>query len=169
MALRPPLGPTSAAVTELVEQNLPLVGHLVREILAKVPAHVRRDDLTSAAMMALTLAAQGFDAERGVPFARYAAIRIRGALVDELRGMDWAARSVRTARALERRCSSSCCRMMSARASTGASTRAACAARSGCPPTTSSSVDGGELIGTFKFAAPAAAMAGSARGEIPSA
>jgi RNA polymerase sigma factor for flagellar operon FliA len=90
---------TEAAVTtvdELVESNLPLVGHLVRETLGKVPGHVNRDDLTSAAMMALVLAAQAFNTDRGVPFARYAAIRIRGALLDELRGMDWAARSVRT-------------------------------------------------------------------------
>ena len=83
-------------VAELVEQNLPLVGHLVREMLARVPAHVSRDELTSAGMMALVVSAQGYDPSRGVPFARFAAIRIRGALLDELRGMDWAARSVRT-------------------------------------------------------------------------
>lgn len=84
------------SANELVEQNLPLVGHLVREILGKVPAHVSRDDLTSAAMMALVVAAQAFQPDRGVPFARYAAIRVRGALLDELRNMDWAARSVRS-------------------------------------------------------------------------
>ncbi len=82
-------------VTELVEENLPLVGYLVREVLAKVPAHVGRDVLTSAGMMALVVSAQGYEPDRGVPFARFAAIRIRGALLDELRGMDWAARSVR--------------------------------------------------------------------------
>ena len=86
---------SDASVTRLVEDNLALVGHLVREMLAKVPAHVSRDELTSAAMMALVVSAQGFDPSRGVPFARFAAIRIRGALVDELRSMDWAARSVR--------------------------------------------------------------------------
>jgi RNA polymerase sigma factor for flagellar operon FliA len=96
MAPSTPIDPARASVNQLVEQNLPLVGHLVREMLAKVPAHVSRDELTSAAMMALVVAAQGFDTDRGVPFARYAAIRIRGALLDELRGMDWAARSVRT-------------------------------------------------------------------------
>lgn len=89
--------PTQArrTVDELVEDNMALVGHLVREVLAKVPAHVSRDELTSAGMMALVVSAQGFDPTRGVPFARFAAIRIRGALLDELRGMDWAARSVR--------------------------------------------------------------------------
>src|SRR3954452_3697028 len=84
------------AVNGLVEENLPLVGHLVRELLGKVPLHVSRDDLTPAGIMAGVVAAQGYQPERGVPFARYASIRIRGALLDELRSMDWAARSVRT-------------------------------------------------------------------------
>jgi RNA polymerase sigma factor FliA len=98
MVASPALPVTSppATVDELVEANLPLVGHLVREVLGKVPVHVNRDDLTSAGMMALVVAARGFDPDRGVPFARYAAIRLRGALLDELRSMDWAARSVRT-------------------------------------------------------------------------
>jgi RNA polymerase sigma factor for flagellar operon FliA len=74
---------------------MPLVGHLVRETLARVPAHVNRDDLLSAGYAALVAAARGFDAERGVPFARFAAARVRGALLDELRGLDWASRSVR--------------------------------------------------------------------------
>jgi RNA polymerase sigma factor for flagellar operon FliA len=61
----------------------------------RVPSHVDRNDLTSAGLTALVLAAQAFDAERGVPFNRYAATRIRGAIVDELRSIDWASRSVR--------------------------------------------------------------------------
>jgi RNA polymerase sigma factor for flagellar operon FliA len=82
-------------VDELVRTHLPLVGHLVRELLGRVPAHVNRDDLISAGMLALTVSAQAFDAERGVPFGRFAAFRIRGALTDELRTMDWASRAVR--------------------------------------------------------------------------
>ena len=78
-----------------VRQHMPLVAHLVREMLARVPAHVNRDDLLSAGYAALVAAARGFDEERGVPFARFAANRIRGALIDELRGLDWASRSVR--------------------------------------------------------------------------
>lgn len=62
----------------------------------RVPSHVSRDDLTSAGTMALLTSARSYDASLGVPFARFAAIRIRGALVDELRGMDWASRSART-------------------------------------------------------------------------
>lgn len=91
--------PTSEA---LIEQHMALVGHIVRETMARVPAHVDRDDLTSAGLAALVQAAQAYDPDRGVPFARYAATRIRGALVDELRSIDWASRSVRRrARELE--------------------------------------------------------------------
>lgn len=99
----PAASPSTVPTTdELVTSHIPLVGHLVREVLARVPGHVDRDDLTSAGLTALVQAAQGFDAERGVPFARYASTRIRGALLDELRGVDWASRSVRrTARDLD--------------------------------------------------------------------
>jgi RNA polymerase sigma factor for flagellar operon FliA len=82
-------------VEALIRDNLALVGHIVRETMTRLPAHIGRDDLTSAGMTALVLSAQSYDESRGVPFARFAAIRIRGALVDELRSMDWASRSVR--------------------------------------------------------------------------
>lgn len=89
-------------VDELVTTHIPLVGHLVREVLSRVPGHVDRDDLTSAGLAALVQAARGFEPERGVPFARYASTRVRGALLDELRGIDWATRAVRrTARDLD--------------------------------------------------------------------
>jgi RNA polymerase sigma factor FliA len=80
---------------DTVRKHMPLVGHLVREMLARVPTHVSRDDLLSAGYAALVAAARTFDDERGVPFPRFAAARIRGALLDELRGLDWASRSVR--------------------------------------------------------------------------
>ena len=74
---------------------MPLVGHIVRETMGRLPGHVNRDDLTSAGLAALVQAARSYDETRGVPFARYAATRIRGAILDELRGIDWASRSVR--------------------------------------------------------------------------
>lgn len=80
---------------ELITSHMPLVGHIVRETMGRVPAHVSRDDLTSAGLTALVQAAQAFDAERGIPFGRYAATRVRGAILDELRSVDWASRSVR--------------------------------------------------------------------------
>ena len=80
---------------ELITATMPLVGHIVREVAGRVPRQVSRDDLTSAGLAALVRAAHSFEAERGVPFTRYAATRIRGALLDELRSVDWASRSVR--------------------------------------------------------------------------
>ncbi|HSP19439.1 MAG TPA: sigma-70 family RNA polymerase sigma factor, partial [Myxococcaceae bacterium] len=75
--------------------HLALVHHEVRSISMRLPGHVHTDDLTSAGMSALFGAAGSFDPEQGVPFARYAARRIRGALLDELRSADWATRSLR--------------------------------------------------------------------------
>lgn len=80
----------------LVEAHLPLIGYHVNEIAARIPQHVSRDDLASAGALALVRAAAAYDPATGVPFARYAAIRLRGALVDELRSMDWASRGTRS-------------------------------------------------------------------------
>ena len=85
----------SRELETMIRENMPLVGHIVREMLFKVPAHVHRDDLASAGYAALVTAAKAFDATRGIPFGRFAAVRVRGALLDELRSMDWASRSVR--------------------------------------------------------------------------
>jgi RNA polymerase sigma factor FliA len=79
----------------LITSHIPVVTHVVREIMSRVPSHVSRDDLTSAGLIALVQASKSFDTDRGVPFARYAVTRIRGAILDELRGIDWASRSVR--------------------------------------------------------------------------
>ncbi|MGY4643778.1 RNA polymerase sigma factor FliA [Cellulomonas sp. URHB0016] len=80
---------------QLVLQNLPLVGYAVSELLHRVPPTVSRDELASAGSLALVLASRAYDPSTGVPFARYASLRIRGALVDELRSMDWASRGAR--------------------------------------------------------------------------
>ncbi len=91
--------PAARSVTreqeQLIRDNMALVGHMVREMLFKVPPHVHRDDLASAGYTALVTAAQAYDDSRGIPFGRFAAVRVRGALLDELRSMDWASRSVR--------------------------------------------------------------------------
>ena len=86
---------TAGEQEELIRAHMPLVGHVVRDMLSRVPAHVNRDDLTSAGLAALVTAARAFDAGRGVPFGRFAAVRVRGALLDELRQLDWASRTVR--------------------------------------------------------------------------
>src|SRR4051794_20430591 len=88
---------TPAEVEERVRDNVPLVSYLVRERLATLPCHVRREELMSAGLLALTISAQHFDPDRGVSFVSYASRRLRGALLDELRRIDWAPRSVRRA------------------------------------------------------------------------
>ena len=80
---------------EMIRQHMPLVGHLVRDMLTRIPNHIHRDDLTSAGLHALVTAARGWDPDRGIPFHRFATNRIRGAILDELRSLDWATRSVR--------------------------------------------------------------------------
>jgi RNA polymerase sigma factor for flagellar operon FliA len=80
---------------ELVRSHLPLAHYMVSEMAGRVPRHVCRDDLESAALAGLAQAARTFDPERGISFQRYASSRIRGALLDELRSRDWASRSVR--------------------------------------------------------------------------
>jgi RNA polymerase sigma factor FliA len=80
---------------DLAVQHVSLVRHLVRETMARVPSHVDRDDLMAAGLVALVTASRSFDAGRGVPFAPYAAMRVRGAILDELRSLDWASRQVR--------------------------------------------------------------------------
>ena len=81
---------------QLVRDHLQLVGYVVTEIANRVPGHVTRNDLVSAGMLGLAQAARSFDPDRGIAFDRFASTRIRGALLDELRGRDWASRSVRS-------------------------------------------------------------------------
>src|SRR5438477_12711549 len=81
--------------SDLVRENLALVQYVTSEIAHRVPSHVNRGDLVSAGMLGLAQAARSFDPERGIAFDRFASTRIRGALLDELRGRDWASRSVR--------------------------------------------------------------------------
>jgi RNA polymerase sigma factor FliA len=87
---------SAAEQEELIRAHMPLVGHLVRDMLTRIPNHIHRDDLTSAGLHALVTAARGWDPDRGIPFHRFASTRIRGAILDELRSLDWATRSVRT-------------------------------------------------------------------------
>ena len=80
---------------ELIEQHLPLVEHIVLRVSSGFPRHVDRNDLVGAGTIGLVEAARRFDPELGVPFSRFAARRIRGAVLDAVRTADWAPRSVR--------------------------------------------------------------------------
>jgi RNA polymerase sigma factor for flagellar operon FliA len=85
------------AASKLVEQHLPLVRLVVAGVAAKFPRHADREDLASAGSLGLVEAARRFDPSLGVPFARYASTRIRGAVLDAARTADFAPRSVRGA------------------------------------------------------------------------
>lgn len=91
-----------AAANDLARDHMDLVGKAVAQVAARYPRHVDRDELWSAGALGLVEAARRFDPEAGVPFAQYAMIRIRGAIIDSTRSRDWASRSVRRrARELE--------------------------------------------------------------------
>ncbi|MEA3020448.1 MAG: polymerase sigma factor FliA [Actinomycetota bacterium] len=83
-------------VDDLVQRYRPLAEQLTSMLLARVPRSVDRGDLQSAAMFGLFQAAKAWEPERGVTFEQFARHRIRGALLDELRGRDWASRRVRS-------------------------------------------------------------------------
>lgn len=80
---------------QLAVEHIDLVGHIVAEVSVRYPRHVDRKELWNAGALGLVEASRRFNIESGVPFARYAAIRIRGAIIDSTRSRDWATRSVR--------------------------------------------------------------------------
>ena len=87
----------------LMENYLPIVRYNAERIAAKLPDEVDTDDLISAGIFGLMDAISAFDVSRGVKFETYCAPRIRGAILDELRSMDWVPRLVRSrAHKLER-------------------------------------------------------------------
>jgi len=79
----------------LLKQHSPLVRRLAHQMIAKLPANVELDDLIQVGMIGLTDALSRFDAAQGVQFETFATQRIRGAMLDELRGSDWLSRGTR--------------------------------------------------------------------------
>jgi RNA polymerase sigma factor FliA len=84
-------------VTQLIEETLPLVKHVMYQVTVRFPRHVDKEELARAGVLGLVQAAHRYDAGKGVPFHHYAAQRIRGAILDAVRSVDWAPRSVRRA------------------------------------------------------------------------
>ena len=80
----------------LVEQYMPLVRYNGERIWQRLPDGVELDDLVSAGIFGLMDAIDAFDMGRGVKFETYCVPRIRGAMLDELRSMDWVPRLVRS-------------------------------------------------------------------------
>ena len=89
--------PLTDEARRLVEAHLPLVRHVLSGVAAHYPRHADREELAQAATLGLVEAAARFDATRGVPFDRWAALRIRGAIVDAVRALDFAPRTLRSA------------------------------------------------------------------------
>lgn len=80
----------------LIENYFPLVRFNAERVWAKLPDGVDLNDLISAGVFGLMDAIEAFDLERGVKFETYCVPRIRGAMLDELRTMDWVPRLVRS-------------------------------------------------------------------------
>ncbi|HNT37792.1 MAG TPA: RNA polymerase sigma factor FliA [Rubrivivax sp.] len=81
--------------SSLLRQYSPLVRRLAHQMIAKLPANVELDDLIQVGMIGLSDALTRFDAAQGVQFETFATQRIRGAMLDELRGSDWMSRGDR--------------------------------------------------------------------------
>lgn len=78
----------------LVERYAPLVKRIAHHLMARLPASVQLDDLLQSGMVGLLEASRNFDATKGASFETFAGIRIRGAMLDEIRRGDWVPRSV---------------------------------------------------------------------------
>lgn len=86
----------SPEAARLVEEHLSLIPALTAGMAAHYPRHADREELAQAAALGLVEAALRFDPSRGVPFDRWAVTRVRGAVVDAIRAIDFAPRSVRS-------------------------------------------------------------------------
>lgn len=78
----------------LLEEYLPLLKHIVGRLAMAMPSHVSHEDLHSAGLVGLLQAVRSYDPQGGASFETYARFRIRGAVIDELRRMDWVPRLI---------------------------------------------------------------------------
>jgi RNA polymerase sigma factor for flagellar operon FliA len=78
----------------LVSQHLPLVKRIASQLAVKLPSHIETDDLIQVGLIGLLKAVDDYQNDSGAVFSTYATIRIRGAMLDELRCRDWLPRSV---------------------------------------------------------------------------
>ncbi|MDH3679560.1 MAG: sigma-70 family RNA polymerase sigma factor [Acidimicrobiia bacterium] len=91
----PDPAPLTESQERMVEENLPLVQHIVARMTRTFPSTYSRDDLVQAGALGLIEATRRFEPDRGVTFSTFAGRRIEGAVLDVLRSADWASRSVR--------------------------------------------------------------------------
>jgi RNA polymerase sigma factor FliA len=80
---------------EVIKEYGPMIKYVANRIAMRLPPHIEVDDLISVGVLGLIDAIDKYDASRGAKFKTYAEFRVRGAILDELRSMDWVPRSVR--------------------------------------------------------------------------
>ncbi len=80
---------------EVIKQYSPMIKYVANRIAMRLPPHIEMDDLVSVGVLGLIDAITKYDPTRGAKFKTYAEFRVRGAILDELRSMDWVPRSVR--------------------------------------------------------------------------
>ncbi|ADW18387.1 RNA polymerase, sigma 28 subunit, SigD/FliA/WhiG [Desulfobulbus propionicus DSM 2032] len=90
----PPVPPLDDR-SQLIRENMPLVELVVQRMTPQVPSFMTKEDMISAAMVGLVDAANKFDPTKGVKFKTFAEYRVRGAIFDEMRKLDWFSRSMR--------------------------------------------------------------------------
>lgn len=79
----------------LIVDTLPLIKHIAHKVAMRLPSTVEMRDLVNAGVLGLLDAIDKFEPDRGVKFKTYAEVRVRGAILDSLRSLDWAPRSLR--------------------------------------------------------------------------
>lgn len=84
----------NANADAMVMKHAPLVKRIAYHLMSRLPPSVQADDLIQSGMIGLLEAAKNYDASQGASFETYAGIRIRGAMLDEIRRTDWTPRSV---------------------------------------------------------------------------
>jgi RNA polymerase sigma factor for flagellar operon FliA len=87
--------PTTYSKNDLLQRFAPLVRHVVERVATTLPRSVDHEDLYSAGVLGLLDAHAKFDTRKGVKFETYAVWRIKGAVLDQLRALDWVSRSMR--------------------------------------------------------------------------
>jgi RNA polymerase sigma factor FliA len=90
-----PSGPLAGTREEVLRRHLPLVRRVVQRLAARKPPHIEIDDLVSWGIVGLLDAIGKYDPRKEASFPTYAQFRIRGAILDHLRSLDWVPRSVR--------------------------------------------------------------------------
>ena len=80
---------------EVIIQYSPMIKYVANRIAMRLPPHIEVDDLISVGVLGLMDAITKYDSSRGAKFKTYAEFRVRGAILDELRSMDWVPRSIR--------------------------------------------------------------------------